>query len=713
MTIMINPPPPQVSIAAGSDLASRRQKRHNKVSPWIAYRVSRYRALKGLYNDDYRIWLNKEVKAAADPYCLDEDVHLQGSQIGASRWSGEEKEVFYRALSRCGQDDIPAISKAIKSKSEMEVRDYFLLLQENFIQRQLNAPQLTHAVALRDIPAAVELGEECRKPLDLAGEAVAWYQENYEAKEERKKHGDYWLLDSDLASKIEDAISEEPEGDTDAFVTNEGRRQHSDFAEEAIKAKPESSISSLLSSIPAARLLKPKKWLALQKNVFMNSRRKWETDNWRDLAGVDEEPSMYYTAFHDFHRLTVSITRRLVHATMFESSSRLRAQDQRNTRSIPKVTARDVETALEILGMARHSREYWVKVPRRCGLYVFNKSTRFRRPRMKYDDVEKELGIPWAVSKPMGQLLKITPRNVPFGARTAYQEETNEEAPENLQNQETQETHGSEEDYEDQGDHEPDISSSESHDFVPDDIDAIPGRARRRQRKRQTVEQSQIHEAERVDRQAAELEEQRIREMLGLNDASNIKSEEDEVPLALIERKELSELVDWRSWTHYHAEWEGANDWREDNDPSGFEERPSKRLRRASFNDIVSEDSDDFAGISYARPEMKVEEDAALDGKPDLEMHDHESNAEPSDMEQQGNLSKMSEDGTEGTSSHDSATLAPQPPRPPRKVPLPKGIDDGTKEGPIDVDSDIDAVKEDNSDEILSSDSEEDMSSEH
>ncbi|KAF2502509.1 hypothetical protein BU16DRAFT_11024 [Lophium mytilinum] len=716
-----SPPPPQALTAARPDLASRRQQRHQKVSPWVAYRARRSRALKGVYNDDYRIWFNEEVKQAANPCSPEQDVDLPGSQIGVSWWSGEEKDAFFRALSRYGQDNIRAISTAIKSKSEMEVCDYFLLLRDNSIQRQLNAPSLKHAVALRDIPAAIELGEECRKVLDLAGEAVAWYQENFEAKEERKKYGDYWLLDSDLASKIESAVSEQPEGETDDFIKNEGRQPNPDYAEEESKARRESSGSSLLSTIPAARLLKPKNWLALQRNVFMNSRRKRQTDNWRDLAGVDESPSMYYTAFHDFHRMAVSITRRLVQATMFESSSRLRAQDHRNTRPTPKVRRKDVETAIDLLGMPPHSREYWVNVPRRCGIYVFNKSTRFRRPRMKYDDVEKELATPWAITKPIGQLLEITSRGVPSGARTAYKEEIVDEAHENLQNDEThahedlQDTQESEEDQSDQGDYETDISSSESHDSVPDDIDVLPIRARRRRRKHQRVEQSQIDEAERVDQQATELEEQRIRGMLSLHNAPDIKSgeeEEAEVPIALVQRTDFSELVNWRSWTEYHAEWEGASDLMED-DPIEYEKRPSKRPRYGSSNDIVSEDSDDFAGVSYPRPEHKVEEDVDLDGRPDVEMHSHESNLEPSDKEQQGNLFKKSDDDTRATPLRDRATLAPRPPRPPRRVPLPKGMDDGTEEVPMDVDSATNAMEEDDSDDNSSSDSNEDMSSEN
>jgi hypothetical protein len=59
---------------------------------------------------------------------------------------------------------------------------------------------------LRHIPAASEVSKECTEQLDIAGEALAWYQESFEASQEYEKFGEHWLITPAIAEQIENAL---------------------------------------------------------------------------------------------------------------------------------------------------------------------------------------------------------------------------------------------------------------------------------------------------------------------------------------------------------------------------------------------------------------------------------------------------------------------------------------------------------------------------
>jgi hypothetical protein len=680
--------------AARPELATRRQKRLERVSPWLNYRHSRSRTLKGQYCDAYRILFNRTVTEATGVYEPEDDqIALPSSQIGVSWWSAEEKEVFFLALSRYGQDNIRAISKKIKGKSEMEVREYLLLLQESYVQHHLKHDHLTHTVALRDIPAAIELGVECQKSLDTAGDALAWYQENFEVKQEQKRHGDYWLLGEDLAMKIEDAVSDELVVGT---PTKEDEGEHSDSPndpqgepltivkedEEILdpSGSPEDDKSfhsrkdpSLLASIPAARLLNLKNWLKLSRQVFMNSARRRRSNNWRDIAGPDEEPSMYYTAFEDFHRLVISVTRRLVQATIFQTLSRLRAQDQGKKPKHTKIMLRDAKNAIEILGMPRNAREYWITVPRRCGIYIYDE---LPRPRMSYKNVEAQLRKKGKITKSINRLVKEVREYNEMLKAGKFQE-----APKFWMVQKPAES------YEDQDLSSTDTSPSESEESLEDDVAGIPLPIRKRKRIGQRAEHGQFKDAERVDQEATVVEEKLIWNMLGreVPTAEHI-GEEKKARRPPIKRKEYDELVDWRSWTDYHAEWEGFGLDGEEDEAAEDDERPTKRYRHGLFENIESDESDEFAGVWYPR---LLPEDVALDDTADSSIYDRRKGIPDSDSEQSDVAPGQSPDDTEAPSSPGSATPAP---RPQRRISLPQGVEleevnDSTEGDPIEVDS--------------------------
>lgn len=156
--------------------------------------------LKSKYNDAYRVLFNDDVRRAAARFKASETFQHYTTQIGASIWSAKEQAMFFAALERLGRDDVPGIAAAVGTKSVPETRELLLLLEDAAIK------QGDANVTLRDIPAAIEVGSECSEQLDLAGEALAWQQEVYEASQEQEKFGDYWLITSAIAGRIEDEI---------------------------------------------------------------------------------------------------------------------------------------------------------------------------------------------------------------------------------------------------------------------------------------------------------------------------------------------------------------------------------------------------------------------------------------------------------------------------------------------------------------------------
>jgi hypothetical protein len=161
----------------------------------------RRREVEANYNDDYRVFFNREVIQAATRFELSETALHYTKQVGSSTWSGTEQAAFFASLERLGKDDLPGIAGAIGTKSESEARDFLLLIQD------AAAKQGDAKVTLRDIPAAIEVGPACDQKLEDAGDALAWYQETFEAAQEQERFGEYWLITPSIAEDIEDALN--------------------------------------------------------------------------------------------------------------------------------------------------------------------------------------------------------------------------------------------------------------------------------------------------------------------------------------------------------------------------------------------------------------------------------------------------------------------------------------------------------------------------
>jgi RNA polymerase I-specific transcription initiation factor RRN5 len=346
--------------------------------------------VEGSYNDNYRRLFNEVVSEAASrfvpPTSVVQPAAAPKARIGASVWSAKEKEIFFAALERLGKHDLPGIAEAIGTKSLPEVQELLLLLQDG-----VPAGKKTE-VMLRDVEAAFEISLTCTERLELAGNALALFQERFEAREEQDKYGEYWLITPDVAERIEAAVRPPHESPEQSSPLG---RENDVVPEDPASIGPSPPI---LQDVPEGNLLHVKTLLELSSSIFMNSSPtlNFPFPNWSTIVThPGEAPSIYRTALKDFHTLVVSITSRLIQASINQATARIRSNDWRTKRGPhPCIIKQDVFTALDILNMPRNGRERWRGVARRCGLRVRKGKVRRNEGRdLEWDEVEAALGV--------------------------------------------------------------------------------------------------------------------------------------------------------------------------------------------------------------------------------------------------------------------------------------------------------------------------------
>lgn len=344
----------------------------------------------------YRDLLNTNIADAFGPASYDTPNPHPPSQIGASVWSSEEKQRFFTALHSCGPGNLFALASTIGTKSEPEIKAYILLLQEGV--RELDA-RSRQKWSLVDVPAAIEIGEECLELEEAIADAIEGRAKTAEEDREKQKWGlERWVLDEESAAAI-DNLHDDPELQ-DFKTDGEGKA-----VAPGAPDQPDGEESEQPEDLPLSsdQLLKPSAFLQLSRSLFMNSRL--SKTNWRTLIKDDENcsgPSMRRTAFEDYFNLVVSLTRRLMQVSMFQALSRMRASD--DPRMVPAVHGHDVIGARELLGMQTSIPKYWADAVERSGVDVYVDSRKYRSEigrqgtkngvKLSKQDLQSALGVP-------------------------------------------------------------------------------------------------------------------------------------------------------------------------------------------------------------------------------------------------------------------------------------------------------------------------------
>jgi RNA polymerase I-specific transcription initiation factor RRN5 len=566
----------------------------------VETRKHKAKRLKGLYNDSYRQLLNEEIRDSLLPTAEPHNRFPQ-SQIGVTRWTSIEKESFFTALSRLGKDNICGIASRIGSKSELEVQEYVHLLHQGMLEKALNEPR-RQLLGFTDMPAAIQLSQECCYELEKAADALASRQNRYEEQKEQQKWGESWLLNSDTNFWVEE------------HLTDEGGSH------------------DLREVLPAAELLNLRNWLELSTRVFMNPAAPRYEENWQFLAEPGEEPSIRFTAFADFHRLAISVTKRLVSTAIFCTMSRLRAMDPRSFNRYDIVKPADVEAAAKIIGLEINSDEFWRNCPRRCNLNIMKSTSAAagNQSPMDYYEVEDilnkrrknsqsaapsdgEAGRPGlsAAGSPKpsspGSSNSVSASIIEPESESEYEaEDLDVDTPgRDLAFEYMQ---GVELEY--NGPIDPSGSEFEH-----------PHSHKKRLKKsmiaKEALDRAHVEYTEVFDIQASLLEEQRLWEILKQEPPFAIKPEEVDLPKRPTqERKGEDELKDWREHMEFWSQWETLDQ----PVPTNAFSRPSARTfrqrastRNAEVAASSSEATSETSGTSEEVEEMILDENISND----------------------------------------------------------------------------------------------------
>ncbi|KAK7182412.1 hypothetical protein PSPO01_11646 [Paraphaeosphaeria sporulosa] len=494
------------------------------------------------YNDAYRLLYNDFVQTIAGNHKIPVVSTLKTSQLGATVWTASEKEAFFAAVERLGKDNLPGIAAAIGSKSIFEIRHFLVLLEDAYIDRAGKRD-----ISLADIPAAAEVGFICERQLDAAGDTLATKQERFEATQEQKRYGEHWLITSELAGEIEIAAK-----GLRASVPVE-----SGDDDDGLHA---ASDAPLLREIPEARLIIPKSFLELSRNLFMNSssNTSYPWPNWRDLASdITPEPCMYRTALRDFHTLVLLLTKRVMQTALIQATSRIRAQGWRAKKGVKLfVRSRDVHTAVDLLGVNASRRQFFRDVPRRCRLRVTD--GRYKARVLRWDEVERILDSTENRSTPLDSDTEAETRTtqaeqVQFKFRAARSGTPLPLARQSSTDESADDHAGSNAESPAEG------TDSDGYQALDDSFEASDADAEAKSESGYDSSEDELKGLEEFDREASRLEERRLWSVLGdapEDPKSTLETTYDQLIRKIPRRRNRAEGNEWRNWTNYHPEWE-------------------------------------------------------------------------------------------------------------------------------------------------------------
>lgn len=346
---------------------------------------------------NYRDLLNSVITEAAARSSGVSDGTLFTSRIGATVWTSREKDCLFRRMCLTGRDDLLSLRRAVPTKNESEIKTYLQLLD-----RESRKTSSRTDFRLSDVPAAVEISEDCVHALEDSANSLATLVNDHDTTAQQDEFGENWLIDEEAAYYIDLVFDQAPEKDQmNEDATNPHKTEHEDDEKPSVS----NEAPPIAESDASITLLRPSSFLQLSRSLFMNSNAD-PSYNWQSadlLSESVESPAIFRGAFEDLHNLTVSLTRRLVQLSLFQAMTRLRAGDSSRPDWSPLAAVRevDVRSALEILEMKPNAHDFWAKAARRCNVDVYTDSKKYMDGRrstktgvkLTYDEVEAEMGL--------------------------------------------------------------------------------------------------------------------------------------------------------------------------------------------------------------------------------------------------------------------------------------------------------------------------------
>lgn len=311
------------------------------------------------YSNDYRLLLNDCIRELTEYETSSITKHFAAQQIGASFWTSQEKHTLFKVLPIAGRDNVYKVAAAIETKSEFEVAEYLNLLRLATYERSQKS-MADYELGIDDAPAAIEIGAKCEAALDLAATGLISLVQETDQEAEQDRYGNYWLLHSGNAHAVQHAFLTNRAAET-SVARLPSRIGHADET----SCRPHQNTRH----VKAANLLNLPNWIGIMGLLTRYDSTYDEAYTAAEKLG-SSAPSMYQSAFNDFHSLTISLTRRLVQAVIFQATSRHRSAKE-NRHSRPRgIRHPDVTAAIQTLGLKDDWYMFWVGCARRNLLNV-------------------------------------------------------------------------------------------------------------------------------------------------------------------------------------------------------------------------------------------------------------------------------------------------------------------------------------------------------
>ena len=495
---------------------SRTSSRKRKVQPGPSEQTPKKNC--GTYCDSYRQLLNQEIHNIVTVTENDSHPLFPTSRFGATLWTSEEKELFFTALQFRGRHDLQGIANAVGTKSQPEVQAYLDLLRQATLKKHLHGSR-QRLLGEFDVPGALEVSTRCSTALDQAAQALSLKQEKHDNSAEKRKYSTFWLIDYEHANLLDELVEADvsPEAET---MTERIYR--------------------------AAQLLYPINFLELSSRLFMNS--SMMENNWTSYAEQQETPSVMCTAFLDFHNIVVNTTKRLISSALFFAMSRIRSTDSGTYVHKKSVRKQDVLAALDVLGMKSDLPTFWTGVARRNKLRVYHEA-RVKRAfslvgePLAYDELEKLIQESRSRTSSVAPSTSTAIESLPH--ETSQSNESDRSSPDGIDPKDLA------------------LSSVESNDSEPlkERLRSTSPSSHQRSESIESPDTSVDRQeafTEAFDRIASRHEEARLWKMLGSEEHTEIKSEEEDVPKRpkYGARKSKEDLVDWKIGVDYRSPWE-------------------------------------------------------------------------------------------------------------------------------------------------------------
>ena len=509
-----------------NDQSASSQQPQFSSSPVKDYAAAKWRRLQLDYKDQYLSLFRENTQHEAEQYSSN---NFQETQIGASLWQPEEKARFFEALARHGRHDLKSIAQQIDTKSQFEVKVYLDVLVTAETDRQLFEKQ-TKNISQAEYPAALEVSAETEEVLGRAADALAAFQEQYDAAVGQRSDTGPWLIDQYIAATLD---------------------EHADDYEVDV-AGTDKSLDEGLQGQPEHALFQLGNMLDLSQTVFMKGSLKEPAAHWKELAEDGETPAVTQDALHGMSDIVVNLVRRLIQTTIHVAQSRIRATTDEHHNPKSRVKSEDVRVALDVLNMKHDSWDYWTTLPRRNNVRLVagsHQRGQSDKTQISYEKAEEQLSIRQSRGRRRSMSMSSLVSDAGSGQSSAGDSEDWAAAAYTRDD-------GSDDDEDVEEDDMTDMDASDPledpNDITSIDLDQPMSSIAR---KRLMDEQQDMY-LEAVDMKASREEERRLRDVLGLEDAHEIKLEEDEElgRRPYVHRKTVEEVKIWEG--SYQAPWE-------------------------------------------------------------------------------------------------------------------------------------------------------------